>query len=147
MAARSGKRSRTLAIVLVVELLIGAVIWFSSMPSDAEAEPISATSAPAPTAPAPVEARKDCPPAPKAWKPKMCVTHVEHGKGTIIAATGIGGTAELVVEFDSGQKTVTGKSVKSCKRSLSDDLLPIGILIIVITIVIIRLPKVELGHT
>src|SRR5262249_53291841 len=33
------------------------------------------------------------------------------------------------------------------KKSLAEDLLPIGILILVITIVVVRLPRVELGHT
>ncbi len=133
--------------MLVIELAIGAAVWFSSMPSDAEAQSQPAPSSAPSSAPATPEARTDCPPPAKSWKPKACVTHAEHGKGTIIAATGKGDTAELIVEFDSGQKTVTGKSVKACKRSLSDDLLPIGILIVVITVVIIRLPKVELGHT
>jgi OPA family glycerol-3-phosphate transporter-like MFS transporter len=35
----------------------------------------------------------------------------------------------------------------STKKPLIDDLLPIGILIIVITLVLTRLPKVQLGHT
>jgi OPA family glycerol-3-phosphate transporter-like MFS transporter len=140
MSARASKR--TLAIVLFVELAIGGVVWFTTRPSDAEAQPQpSASSAPAPVA------DKKCAPIPKEWKPNGCVMHAVLGKGTIISANGMGRTAEVVVEFDTGKQTVSGEALKGCKRSLVDDLLPIGILIVVITLVILRLPRVELGHT
>jgi MFS transporter, OPA family, glycerol-3-phosphate transporter len=108
---------RTLALVVVLELVAGAVIWFSHSPSaDAQTvEPAAAGSAaanqpatpPADTAAKPVSDGQDaCPVPPK--KP--------HTKKTF------------------------GQVAK-------DDLLPIGILLSVIVLVLWRLPKVELGHT
>ena len=91
-------RRRALAIVLVLELAVGAVIWFSSSPAVAQAPTITEATQPAPTAAKP--AKVECP-----------------------------------------------KKSPSPKKPLSDDLLPIGILIAVITIVVIRLPRVELGHS
>ncbi len=144
MSRSSGKRRwRTLAFVLLIELGVGALIWFTNMPSEAEAQPPPAASAPAPAP----EAKKNCPPAQKSWKPNNCVTHQQLGRGSVVSTTGKGDTAEVVVEFDDGKVTVPGKSLKACKRGLIDDLLPIGILIVVITVVVIRLPRVELGHT
>ena len=148
MSARSSgkRRAKTLAFVLVLELVVGAAIWFSSMPSSAEAQPQPPTS----SAPAPApEAKKKCATPPKFWKVNNCVTHDLFGRGTVTKVSGKGEQPEVVVDFGDGGTIhlKTGSSLKACKRSLSDDLLPIGILIIVITIVVIRLPKVELGHT
>lgn len=117
--SRASTRSRTVAIVIALELLVGALLWLSSSPS--LARPLAAAgsdeataqvvpAAPAPSdgaqkpAPAPIgKANKpDCPKPPKSSKPKP---------------------------------------------SLADDLLPIGILIAVIVLVLLRLPKVELGHS
>jgi len=92
-------RSSTLVFVLLIELVVGAVIWFSHSPA-ADAQP-SMTTPPAETQQAEKKAPSDCP------KPKST----------------------------------------SVKKALADDLLPIGILIAVIAIVIVRLPKVELGHS
>jgi hypothetical protein len=39
------------------------------------------------------------------------------------------------------------KKPPSQPRDLADDLIPIGILIVVIVVVVMRLPKVDLGHT
>ena len=103
-------RTSTLVIVLLVELVIGAAIWFSHSPS-AEAQPAQPTvTAPTPPPAAPqvqVEEKKavsDCPK--KASSPPRTFAQIAR-----------------------------------------EDLLPIGILIIVIVIVVLRLPKVELGHT
>lgn len=105
-------RSKALALVVVLELLVGAAIWFSHSPTVA-AQPLggsalqpdntsAAAAAPTP-APAAGEVKKaDCPKPAK--KP-------------------------------------------ASKRALSDDLIPIGILIGFIAFVLWRLPKVQLGHT
>jgi OPA family glycerol-3-phosphate transporter-like MFS transporter len=141
------RRSRTLAVVVLIELAIGAAIWFSSIPSDAEAQPIPPPSASAAPASPPVAEKKKCAPPPKLWKTNNCVTHETFGSGQVVSQIGAGRDAMVVVEFGDGQQTVAAKTLKGCKRGLADDLLPIGILIVVITIVIIRLPKVQLGHT
>ncbi|HUQ04917.1 MAG TPA: MFS transporter [Kofleriaceae bacterium] len=91
---------RTLAIVLVIELLFGAWIWFGG---DAPATAQPQVTPAAETAPAPMPA-PELKPACKAKKP-------------------------------------------SPPRDLADDLIPIGILIAVIVIVVMRLPKVDLGHS
>jgi OPA family glycerol-3-phosphate transporter-like MFS transporter len=104
MSTRS--RSKTLVFVLVLELLVGAAIWFSQSPS-ADAQPPAAAAAQPPTLDA-------APPVPAP-------------------------TATPAVECP--------KKKPSPPRSLAADLVPIGILIIVITFVVIRLPRVELGHS
>ncbi len=107
MSIRGGTRGRTFAIVLIVELLFGAWIWFggdtpaTAQPSSpsiaAPASPTTPALAPAPaTAPAKVECKKKTPSPP---------------------------------------------------RDLKSDLIPIGILILVIVIVVARLPRVDLGHS
>jgi OPA family glycerol-3-phosphate transporter-like MFS transporter len=111
MSRRAGT-GRTLALVFVLELVFGAVIWFRHSPT-AQAQPAATaptTAQPATTAvpaaqPAPVAAPAD--PAVCTLKPKK----------------------------------------PSAKKPLIDDLLPIGILIVVIALVLARLPRVELGHT
>ena len=95
-------RTSTLVFVLLLELVVGAVIWFSNAPS-ADAQP-TMSSAPAETqAHVDQKAPSECP------------------------------------------------KKKSTSRSLTDvlkkDLLPITILIVVITVVLVRLPKADLGHS
>jgi MFS transporter, OPA family, glycerol-3-phosphate transporter len=65
----------------------------------------------------------------------------------VISAEGRGDSATVTVELDGRQEVVGGSELKPRKKPLSDDLIPIAILIAVITIVVIRLPKVELGHS
>lgn len=93
-------RTSTIVFVLLIELVIGAVIWFSNTPA-ADAQP-TVTSPPA-------ETQTQVEPKAAAECPK--------------------------------------KASSSSKKSLADDLLPIGILIVVIAVVVLRLPKVELGHS
>jgi OPA family glycerol-3-phosphate transporter-like MFS transporter len=132
MAPRSS--GRTLALVLLIELAVGAVIFFSSASPDAAA--ITA------------EAAKKCPKPPQSWKPDMPVTHKGGlGTGVIESADGKGDDAKVVVVIDGAKHQVLGKELKPRGKSIVDDLIPIGILIVVITIVVIRLPKVELGHS
>ena len=119
----SRPRNRTIAIVLVLELLAGAWFWFSHSPAAAEPAPAAAaeTTAAAGAADAPKAVHEAAKPAPN--------------------------------PLDTGKKPDCPKPPKkaSAKRSFGDvakqDLLPIGILILVIVIVIMRLPRVELGHT
>ena len=98
-------RTSTLVFVLLIELVVGAVIWFSHSP-DAVAQPAA-------------------------------------GAGSAIAAP--------APEPAAGEKLAPSECPKkkstSVKKALSEDLLPIGILIVVITVVVLRLPKVELGHS
>jgi MFS transporter, OPA family, glycerol-3-phosphate transporter len=116
--SRARPRSRTIAIVLALELLVGAFIWFSTGPEPAEAQaPAPAAGAPSPSdvakpLPRPDELAKTVQPAPAPHEVKRC------------------------------------KPAKpAAKKPLIDDILPIAILIVVITLVVARLPRVELGHS
>jgi hypothetical protein len=93
-------RTSTLVAVLLIELVVGAVIWFSNAPA-ADAQP-TVSSPPAET--------------------------------------------QTQVEKKAPSECPKKKST-TVKKALADDLLPIGILIVVITLVVVRLPKVELGHS
>ena len=107
-------RGKTLALVLVLELAVGAYIWFSNRPAEAQPPPAAASEVAAPTmAPAPPAADPELAGAP-ATPPKDCPKPPPKA---------------------------------SKKKSLADDLLPIGILIAVIGVVVIRLPRVPLGHS
>lgn len=98
-------RGKVLAFVLVLELLVGAWIWFSHGPAAAQ-----------PT---------DAPPA-----------------------------ATATTTADEPAPAPSPSSAQACPakkpspaKPLSDDLLPIGILIAVIVVMVLRLPKVQLGHS
>jgi OPA family glycerol-3-phosphate transporter-like MFS transporter len=107
-------RRSILALVLVLELAVGAFIWFSNTSAEAQPPPAAAAEVSPPSAaPAPPAADpklEAAPPAPSKECPKP-----------------------------------PPKPAK--KKSLTDDLLPIGILIAVIVVVVLRLPRVELGHS
>ncbi|MGE0869231.1 MAG: MFS transporter [Kofleriaceae bacterium] len=112
MSSSTRPRGRTIAFVLVLELIVGAVIWFSNSP--AAAQPTTAA-----------------PPA-----------VVEPSPGTP--------TTSALGAHDDDSKPIAKacpKKKPAPKRSLVDDLIPIGILIVVITIVVTRLPRVEVGHS
>ena len=100
----SRRLSGRVALFLVLELAIGAFIWFRDSPATAQptATTVSATSEKSPAA---------AKPAPQLDK-----------NGCLV-------------------KTA------SPSKPLTDDLLPIGILIVVITLVVWRLPRVQLGHS
>ncbi|MFN0248441.1 MAG: MFS transporter [Kofleriaceae bacterium] len=104
----SRRRTTGLALFLVLEIAVGAFIWFRDSPASAN---VPTTTATAETAPASAPAADAAKPAPKLDK-----------NGCVI------------------------KTPRPSKP-LSDDLLPIGILIAVIILVLARLPKVELGHS
>ncbi len=107
-------RGKTLALVLVLELAVGAFIWFSNRPAEAQPSPAAAAEvAPPSMAPAPPAADPKLADAPAA-PPKDCPKPPPK---------------------------------PSKKKSLADDLLPIGILIAVIGFVVLRLPRVPLGHS
>ncbi len=143
MSPRS--RGRTLALVLVLELAVGALIWFGGM-SDTSAQP-TAGSGTAVATPAPKAEKPKCPPIPTSWNKIKRVSHKELGDGTVESAEGKGDAAKVTVSFDDGEHVVEGKTLKPRKKDLIDDLIPIGILLVVITIVVLRLPRVELGHS
>ncbi|MDX2090861.1 MAG: MFS transporter [Kofleriaceae bacterium] len=120
-------RSRSpFLLVLVLELLVGAWIWFSNSPASAESSDAGSAAVTAPAAAAPA-------PAPAAPAP----------------------AAPAKVKLTDEMRKVAGSlGFPSCatkppspSKPLSKDLLPIGILIAVIIVVIARLPRVELGHT
>jgi OPA family glycerol-3-phosphate transporter-like MFS transporter len=136
-------RRRTFAFVLVIELLVGAVIWFSSTPGDATAD----NGQPTINQGDPPKKKQDCPKPAKVYKPRETVVHAEYGEVDVVSSEGTGVTAQVVIEVDGGTKTVSGWTLAEWKKPLSGDLLPIGILIAVIILVVARLPRVELGHT
>src|SRR5437762_1806164 len=121
----SQRRGRALVVVLVLELVVGAVIWFTGMP-ETGAQPPPAPGSAVATKPG-HEAKPDCPKPPTAWAKVKRVTHKELGDGTVVGFDGAGDGANVTVEFDSGEQTVKGKTLKSRKKGLIEDLIPIGI--------------------
>ena len=106
----SSRRSTSrIALFLVLELAIGAFIWFRDSPASADAPSVVSATTEAAKADSP---KADAPKVP----PKL------DKNGCIIKAP-------------------------SPSKPLTDDLLPIGILIAVIVLVLTRLPKVQLGHS
>src|SRR5262245_38294781 len=94
-------RRRTWVLVLALELLVGALIWFSNSPAAAQ-----------PSAPT--------------------VTAAQHEAATAIAKP---------------DKPDCPKKASTPSMSVWEQLPPIAILIVVIAFVIVRLPRVELGHS
>jgi OPA family glycerol-3-phosphate transporter-like MFS transporter len=137
--SRARVRSRTVALAIVCELIVGAVIWFSSAPSEAQ---------PAAEAPAQVADDGSVPTAPADGS-----ASVPSGANTASAtAAGTPSPASAAPSPDAQPSTgacPAGKPHKSKPfiEIVKRDLVPIGILIVVIAIVIVRLPKVELGHS
>ncbi|MEZ4399862.1 MAG: MFS transporter [Kofleriaceae bacterium] len=111
-------RSRSLALVLILELAVGAFIWFGT----------GRTSQAQPTPAAPTAAQ----PAPADAAAKVATPQPD---ATIAAAPAVPAPAVCPVKKPSPP------------RPLLDDLLPIGILIAFIAFVLWRLPKVDLGHS
>ncbi len=114
---------RTLAIIVIIELLFGAWIWFGT--GDAPA---------AQPAPAPVTSAE-----PGAAAPPGVVAPTPPSDAPAVAPTAATPATPGKVECP--------KKPPSPPRDLMKDLIPIGILILVIVIVVVRLPKVELGHS
>ncbi len=112
----SRTRNSTFMFVLVLELVIGAVIWFSHSPSPAGAQP------------APGSAQVSAPATP---------TTVDSAPAT----------SPIPAPPIQPAVSECPKQRPSPPKSLVEDLLPIGILVLVIIIVVVRLPKAELGHT
>src|SRR5688500_13894018 len=118
------RRKRTIAIVLLLELAVGAAIWFSSTPDDAAAETAQAPSMNQANPPP----SKKCPAPARVWRANEKVTHAEHGTGLVVASEGAGPMAEVSVDFGDGPQAMRGWELGDWKKSLSSDLLPIGIL-------------------
>jgi len=137
----SRRSRRTLAFVVVLELLVGAAIWFAGS-DDATAQPTAPSMSAAPST-----AKPECPKPEIVWPKVKRVTHATLGDGYVVSADGTGKTARVTVEFDNGEQVVTGDTLKPRKKPLIDDLIPIGLLLVVIAIVVLRLPKIELGHS
>lgn len=113
-------RKRFIAVFLTLELLVGAAIWFGGI-GDRAASAAPDTAGTVALAPGPTAS----PPA----------------AGVPAAA------ATIPADGSPGAATECPKKRPSPSRDLTQDLLPIGILIAVIAVVLMRLPKVELGHT
>lgn len=115
----SKPRSKALALVVVLELLVGAAIWFSYSPPVA-AQPVggSAVQPDNTTAAAPAPA---APPA--------------------------AATAPTASDGKKADCPKPAKKAGAPQKSLFEKLYPIAILIAVIALVLWRLPKVQLGHS
>jgi MFS transporter, OPA family, glycerol-3-phosphate transporter len=116
--ARTQVRGRTLAIVLVLELLVITSIWFGHAPASAQpaGQEHAATAELAPASPPPGSAAGSPAPAAAAEVPVPCLEPKP--------------TSAPVVD-----------------KPLWKKLIPIGLLLVIITLVVARLPQVELGHT
>ncbi len=135
-------RNWTIALVLGLELLVGAWFWFSNAPASAQPAPAAVTE-PSPADPA-------HPTAADAAQPAATAAAGRVPKAVTDALKPVPSLDEVARTHEPGADgaPVACKPYKpSAKRSLVDDLLPIGILLIVIAIVVFRLPKVELGHS
>ncbi len=127
--SRRSVSGRTLALVMVLELGVGAFIWFRNAPS-AAAQPAAATGSAASGS-----AGSAAQPAP---------TPSPTAGSAVEAASG----APAAVPAPADKTKCPGKPKSAApKKALIDDLLPIGILIVVIVFVLARLPRVELGHS
>jgi MFS transporter, OPA family, glycerol-3-phosphate transporter len=115
-------RGGALVLVLVLELAVGAFIWFSNAPAAAQ------PAAP----PAAADARGASPPA--AASPPD-------------AAADAGAAADAPAPPAPSQECPKPAQKSAGKKSLIDDLLPIGILLSVISMVVLRLPRTQLGHS
>jgi OPA family glycerol-3-phosphate transporter-like MFS transporter len=116
--SRRSISGRTLAFVVVLELAVGAFIWFRQTPAQADPAQVTATT-------------------PAGSSQGSAVTPAPAPSEDQATAAEPAAPAEC---------TLKPKKPKS-KKALIDDLLPIGILIAVIILVLARLPKVELGHS
>jgi OPA family glycerol-3-phosphate transporter-like MFS transporter len=126
-------RTRSALLVIALELVVGAVIWFSNAP--AQAQPAGATAAETGSA---------------AAGSAVQAPSVEGAKDAAedAAKDAAGASAKTPVEDPPKKDTCPVKKKSGGKKkALWEDLLPIAILIVVITVVLVRLPKVELGHS
>jgi MFS transporter, OPA family, glycerol-3-phosphate transporter len=112
-------------VVLVLELAVGALIRFSTGPAGAQPPPAAE------------------------------VAGVGSAAGSALGSAAAPATAAPESK-PAATTPATAKAKADCpkpppkpkqQKSLLDDLLPIGILIVVIVVVVMRLPRVELGHS
>jgi OPA family glycerol-3-phosphate transporter-like MFS transporter len=125
--SRTRKRSGTIALVLVLELLAGAWLWFSNTPAQAQPAGTTQTDTTAPSAAQPAAATPTPMPA--------------------SADAGLPAATDKAKKPDCPKPAKKASTKRSFGQVAKQDLLPIGILILVIVIVIVRLPRAELGHT
>lgn len=109
-------RRRSLALLFVIEIVLGGLIWFGAG-GRSEAQPAPA----APTAPAAAPGTTTPPPA--------------------VAPAAIEPAAPVAAPAKCPSKPPTPS------KPLHEDLIPIGILVLFISFVLWRLPRVELGHS
>ncbi len=142
-------RSRSLALLFVVEIVVGGLIWFgvgrsqakpAPPPTDAAADAGAATPTPIPTAtPTPIPTATPTPtptPPPTAAAPTALTPAPAIAPDVIAPAPPV----------PAGPVKCPTKIAKPRAKPLWKDLLPIGILVGFIAFVLWRLPKVDLGH-
>jgi MFS transporter, OPA family, glycerol-3-phosphate transporter len=136
-------RSQRIALVLMLEVLVGAILWFGTG-HRSEAQPASPPpSAPsAPSAPTPAE-----PPSPTT---PPAIGSAAPATAPIASVAPSAPTATATAP--AAPVTTGGKAACPLKpprkpKPITDDLLAIGILVAFICFVTWRLPKVDLGHT
>ena len=138
MSRRAVSR-RTLALILVLELGVGAFIWFRNAPSAAAQPAATATETGSATGSATAAGSANAPsPDPSA---AGSATEADPGAPAAVPAPAAGDKVKCPAKpKSSAVKRTFGQVVV-------DDLLPISLLIVVIVVMIARLPKVELGHS
>ena len=118
--SRATVKRHTVALVIVLEILVGAAIWFSSSPS--QAQPAAATPAQV-TAPA--------------------------GSAVPVTPTSVTPATDAANPAPTATACPASKPHKKTPflTAMRKDLVPIGILLVVIAIVLFRVPKINLGHS
>jgi MFS transporter, OPA family, glycerol-3-phosphate transporter len=129
---------RTFALVVVLELVVGGLIWFSPF---ADAQPAAQ----------PVPAGSATTVAPGAGSDAGSPTTPTTADPTAAAAADPTKAVDATKPADAKEACAPVKKKKSKSRPfwtvVKDDVVPIAILIVVIVIVLIRLPKAPLGHS
>jgi len=122
-------RGRHLAFVLFIELIAGAIIWFGTGTGTSAAQPAPA----APTAAAPAT------PAAAAPTPTP-VAAPAAAPAVAVAALGS-------ADPPAAPATICKTKPPPKPKPIANELLAIGILVVFITLVVWRLPKVDVGHS
>ena len=140
-------RGRSLALLFVVEVLIGGLIWFNAGGSQAQPSPTAADPTavqPTPTAADPTAAQ------PTAAPTTAAPTTAAQPAPVPVAIQAAPAVAPDVIAAapptDAAPVKCPSKRSKPREKPLWEDLLPIGILVAFIAFVLWRLPKVDLGH-
>jgi OPA family glycerol-3-phosphate transporter-like MFS transporter len=141
--SRRAVSGRTLAFVLVLELAVGAFIWFRNTPSataqTAGVGSAMAAGSAAGSASSGSTAAGTVGSMPMTGSNDAVPPGAQAGSATTPTADAGPPTCKVKISPPSAKKTFLDV--------LKGDLLPIGILVLVIVVMVARLPRVELGHT